>query len=95
MRNGSETSRQPGGHAVLRHARGERVRLEEHFVLYSLSTFKRCLTFGDGGSGERTAAPGQTGFSEAQIHIGENVGDTDTHVLMIELKEPRPSKSPK
>jgi quercetin dioxygenase-like cupin family protein len=75
---------------------GDKTNQHSHpdFVLYTLSTFKRRLTFGDGRSGERTAAPGQTSFSEAQIHIGENVGDTDTHVLMIELKEPRRGKSP-
>ena len=73
---------------------GDKTKQHSHpdFVLYTLSTFKRRLTVGD-GSRERTAAPGQTSFSEAHIHIGENVGDTDTHVLMIELKEPRRSKS--
>lgn len=32
--------------------------------------------------------------STDQTHIGENVGDTDTHVLMIELKAPRPKQEP-
>jgi hypothetical protein len=27
-------------------------------------------------------------WSEAQTHIGENVGATQTHVLMIEMKKP-------
>jgi quercetin dioxygenase-like cupin family protein len=73
---------------------GDKTKQHSHpdFVLYTLSAFKRRLTLGDGRTLERTAAPGQTGFTEAQIHIGENVGDTDTHVLMVELKEPRRSK---
>ena len=75
---------------------GDKTKLHSHpdFVLYTLSGFKRRLTLGDGRTRERVAVPGETGYSEAQTHIGENVGDTDTHVLMIELKEPRPSKSP-
>jgi hypothetical protein len=50
------------------------------------------LILGDGRTLERAVAPGQASFSEAHVHIGENVGDSDTHVLMIELKEPRPQK---
>jgi len=74
---------------------GDRTRQHSHpdFVLYTLSTFKRRLTLGDGRTVERAAGPGQTSFSEAHVHIGENVGETDTHVLMIELKEPRPERS--
>jgi len=29
---------------------------------------------------------GETVFMKAQTHAGENVGKTDTHVLIIELK---------
>jgi hypothetical protein len=29
----------------------------------------------------------------AQTHVGENIGDTDTNVLIVELKEPRPRAS--
>jgi hypothetical protein len=28
-------------------------------------------------------------WTDAQSHIGENIGETDTDVLIIELKEPR------
>jgi hypothetical protein len=74
---------------------GDKTKQHSHpdFVLYTLSAFKRRLTLGDGRTRERAAVPGEAGFSEAQTHIGENVGDTDTHVLMVELKEPRPNKS--
>jgi hypothetical protein len=29
---------------------------------------------------------GLTGWLPAQQHAGENIGDTDTHVLFVELK---------
>ena len=31
---------------------------------------------------------------DAQEHAGENIGDTDTHSIFIELKEPRPGPGP-
>jgi hypothetical protein len=73
---------------------GDKTQQHAHpdFVLYALSSFKRRLILGDGRTLERAVAPGQASFSEAHVHIGENVGDSDTHVLMIELKEPRPQK---
>ena len=33
--------------------------------------------------------PGEIQWTDAQSHIGENIGDTNTDVLIIELKEPR------
>jgi hypothetical protein len=27
---------------------------------------------------------------DAQEHSGHNIGDTETHVIFVELKEPRP-----
>jgi hypothetical protein len=32
-------------------------------------------------------------WTDAHSHIGENVGDTDTHVLIFEFKEPRKAQS--
>jgi hypothetical protein len=29
----------------------------------------------------------------AQTHVGENIGETDTHVLITELKEPSDKKA--
>jgi len=34
----------------------------------------------------RDVASGQVVWGKAQSHIGENVGSTETHVLLIELK---------
>jgi hypothetical protein len=58
------------------------------FVLYALSSFKRTLTLPEKGvSATRDVKVGDIAWSGAQVHIGENVGTTDTHVIMIELKE--------
>jgi quercetin dioxygenase-like cupin family protein len=59
-------------------------------VMYTLSTFRRRLS---SGSMERDVEmpAGLTGWLPAQQHSGENIGDTDTHVLFVELKADGPS----
>lgn len=54
-------------------------------VMYTLSGFRRRL---HGVSGHRDVdmAAGLTGWLPAQVHHGENTGDTDTHVVFVELK---------
>ena len=61
-------------------------------VLYTLSSFRRRLHTDNGGV-EIEMAAGTTGWISAQIHSGENIGDTDTHVLFIELKVSKPPAS--
>lgn len=57
------------------------------FVLVALSSFRRTLTLPElGREATREVKAGDTVWSPAQVHIGENVGDTDTHVIMVELK---------
>ena len=56
------------------------------YVLCTLSSFKRRLVLGDGREAVREFQPGQVAWGGAQSHIGENVGSTETHVLIIELK---------
>ncbi len=70
---------------------GARTRLHHHpdFVLYALSSFRRRLTFGDGTTKEREFEPGDVIWMKAQEHIGENIGSTDTDVVVIELKRPQ------
>ena len=65
------------------------------FVLHCLVPFKRRLVFGDGRVMERSFAAGETLWMDSQSHIGENIGTTDTHVLLFELLEPRPAKAGK
>ncbi len=71
---------------------GDRTSRHTHrdFVLHALSSFKRRLTFGDGRVVEREFTAGETVWMESQSHIGENIGTTETHVLLVELMEPRP-----
>jgi len=58
-------------------------------VMYTLSTFRRRLASGD-RSIEVDVPEGTANWLPAQEHFGENIGETDTHVLFIELKEPPP-----
>lgn len=69
---------------------GEKTLQHKHpaFVLYALSPFKRTLTLPDGKVLKREFKAGDVMWSEAQTHIGENVGQTPTHVLIVELKKP-------
>ena len=66
----------------------DKTQLHHHdaFILHALSPFKRKLTFENGESVTREFKGGETFWSESQNHIGENVGDTDTHALIVELK---------
>jgi hypothetical protein len=61
------------------------------FVLHSPhhAVSQTALTLPGGKSGMREFKPGEVMWTDAQSHIGENIGDTDTDVLIIELKEPR------
>ena len=67
---------------------GDKTHQHRHpaFVLYALSPFERTLTLPDGKVLRRQFKAGDVMWSEAQTHIGENVGQTATHVLITELK---------
>lgn len=56
------------------------------FVLYALSSFRRSLTLPDGKVLTREFKQGDVMWSDAQTHIGENIGQSDTHVVIVELK---------
>ena len=55
-------------------------------VMYTLSSFRRRLVAGD-QQREVEMAAGTVGWLPAQEHHGENIGDTPTHVLFVELKD--------
>lgn len=69
---------------------GEKTHQHRHpaFVLYAMSLFKRKLTLPNGKTMMREFKAGDVLYSDDQTHIGENVGTTPTHVIMVELKEP-------
>jgi hypothetical protein len=68
---------------------GDKTRMHHHkdFLLYAFGPFKRRMTFNDGKSAVREFQGGELMWSYEQSHIGENIGETATHVLIIELKE--------
>ncbi len=68
---------------------GDKTQMHHHrrFVLYALSSFKRKLTFENGKSVEREFFGGEVLWNDEQSHIGENIGETNTHVLIVELKD--------
>lgn len=59
-------------------------------VMYTLGAFRRRLTV-DGRQVEVELPAGQVRWVAAQEHAGENIGDTETHSIFIELKEPNPA----
>ena len=53
--------------------------------MYTLSSFRRRLHHGaEHRDVDMPAA--FVGWLPAQVHAGENIGDTSTHVLFVELK---------
>src|SRR6185295_18930252 len=68
---------------------GDRTHVHRHpdSVMITLSPFRRQVT-----SGERSVVvelpAGAARWVGAQEHCGENIGDTGTHSIFIELKEP-------
>ncbi len=58
-------------------------------VMYTLSSFRRRLVGAD-QTREVEMPSGLVGWLPAQEHAGENIGDSDTVVLFVELKEPAP-----
>lgn len=55
-------------------------------VVYVLAPFKIRFRFPDGKTGLREAKAGDVLFSEAVTHASENIGDTDAHGILVELK---------
>lgn len=56
-------------------------------VVYVLAPFKIRFTLPDGRTGMREAKAGDVLYSDAVAHSPENIGDTDAHGLLIEMKQ--------
>jgi quercetin dioxygenase-like cupin family protein len=76
---------------------GEKTHQHRHpaFVLYALGPFKRRITLPDGKVIMREFKAGDTLWSEAQTHIGENVGSSATRAIMVEMKQDGNRSDPK
>ena len=57
-------------------------------VVYVLTGFRIMFRFPDGRTALRETKTGDVLFSEAVTHASENIGDTDAHGLLVELKTP-------
>jgi quinol monooxygenase YgiN/quercetin dioxygenase-like cupin family protein len=57
-------------------------------VTYVIAPFKIRFTLPDGTMRIREAKAGEVFFGEALIHASENIGDTDAHGLLVEMKAP-------
>ena len=71
-----------------RYRPGEKSAMHSHpdVAAYFLKDGKAQFTLPDGQSFEMDANAGEAAFVEAQDHIVENVGSTDIHVVLFELK---------
>ncbi len=56
-------------------------------VMYTLSSFRRRLYAENGETRDVEIQAGTTAWLGAQTHAGHNIGDTETHVIFVELKE--------
>lgn len=61
-------------------------------VMYSLTSFRRRVSDGDRSVDVEIPA-GAVRWLGAQTHSGHNTGDTQTHTIFVELKEPGSSLS--
>ncbi len=70
---------------------GDATHLHSHpdSVMVTLSSFQRVISAG-GREAQVDLEAGQVRWLDAQEHQGRNVGETATHSVFIELKEPRP-----
>lgn len=67
---------------------GQKTHQHRHpaFVLYALGPFSRIIHLPNGKAINRSFKTGDVIWSPAQTHIGENVGSTPTHALIVETK---------
>jgi quercetin dioxygenase-like cupin family protein len=75
---------------------GEKIPMHSHpaYIAYGIAgAGKTKFTTPDGKVREAPAGPGRAAWNEAETHASEFVGTGDVHVLMVELKEPAPSKA--
>jgi hypothetical protein len=75
---------------------GQRTQPHEHpaSVMITLSDFDRRLVGAGGEARDVTLTHGQVRWLDAQTHSGENIGETPTHVMFVELKHAASSAEP-
>ncbi len=68
---------------------GQKQAMHSHpdHLVYPLSAYQVKHIAADGYTSVGERQPGEVVWIPAESHAGENVGDTEIHVLMVELKE--------
>jgi uncharacterized RmlC-like cupin family protein len=69
---------------------GAQVHMHSHpeYVVYPLSSYRMKFTFPDGTSRTVDVEQGVARYVPGMVHAEENIGDSDAHALLIELKAP-------
>jgi len=69
---------------------GEKTGMHSHpeYILYALNGGTTKTTTSDGKVSEMTSKTGEVRWNEAVTHDNENIGKTEIHALVIELKTP-------
>lgn len=70
----------------LRKGAREAMHMHPAHVLYVLTGFTIRFTLPDGSTRVREAKAGDVLYSEAVMHSPENIGDTDAHGILVELR---------
>ena len=67
---------------------GQKVPMHSHpnYVVYTLNPFKARITLPDGKQRISERKAGEAYWNEALSHAVENIGSTDIHNLIVELK---------
>ena len=71
-----------------RGAAGEKTPMHSHpnYVTYNFDGGKTTFTYPKGKPVEAVAQAGEVRWHKAEIHAGQNTGNTELHVLIVELK---------
>ncbi len=72
----------------LRKGATEKSHAHPAHVAVFLADFKIRFTLPDGQMRMREAREGEVAYSEPTVHASENVGGTDAHGILVELKAP-------
>jgi beta-alanine degradation protein BauB len=71
----------------LKRGANENAHTHPAHVVYVLTGFKIRFTFPDGKTALRETKTGDVLFSETVTHASENIGETDAHGILVELKQ--------
>jgi quercetin dioxygenase-like cupin family protein len=70
---------------------GQKQAMHSHpdHLVYSLSAYRVKHIAADGRTSLGERQPGEVVWIPSESHAGENIGDTEIHALIVELKEAR------